>query len=371
MKLNFKLPRMPKLPKLSEIRLPSLPVDLRKIESFDKDHYRLIAYGLGAIIALMAVAGLSAFLLSLRGAEQTMVPDVRSMELAQALVKLQEKELYPRVSLRFTDNPLDRGKIVDQSPSAGAIVKAGRRIALTVSRGSVADKVENFVGQDVNEAKIHLQTLFAGATPLLVVKEPLVYVFDKAPDGVILEQKPPPGTEIAGQTQLELVVSRGPEKAQVRVPDLMGLGIGDALLLVEKTDLPVNFSMRAGGKSERAGAVVAQTPAAGSMIPANARVSVTLSAPAASKDQSLVAGVYSRDLPEYPYPLKVSLESISPSGDRAPILTVKHPGGSFTAPYVLPRGYVLVLSVLEREVPPREEVGGSSPPPASAAAPTP
>jgi eukaryotic-like serine/threonine-protein kinase len=351
MKLNFKLP---KIPKLSDVRLPSLPLDLRKIESFDREHYRIIAYGFGAVIVLMIVAGFSAFVLSLRGAEQTMVPDVRGMELAQALVKLQEKELYPRVSLRFTDDPLERGKIVDQSPSPGTIVKAGRRIAITVSRGAVADKVENFVGQDVNEAKIHLQTLFAGARPLLSVKEPPVYVFDKAPAGTILEQKPIPDTEIAGPTKLELVVSRGPEKAQVRVPDLKGLSIDDALLQVEKTDLVVNFSMRAGGKSERPGAVVAQTPAAGSMIPANARVSVTLSAPHETKGR--VAGIFSRDLPEYPYPLKVSLESVGPSGDRSPLLTVNHPGGSFTAPYVLPEGDALVLSVLGREVPPRVEV---------------
>ncbi len=357
MKLNFKMPNLlkfPKLPKLSEIRLPTLPVDLRKIESFEKEHYRVIAYGLGAVIVLMAVAGLSAFLLSLRGAEQTMVPDVKSMELAQALVKLQEKELYPRVSLRFTDNPMDRGKIVDQSPSPGAIVKAGRRIALTVSRGSVADKVENFIGLDVNEAKIHIQTLFAGARPLLSVKEPPVYVFDKALAGTILEQKPVAGTEIGGPTQLELVVSSGPEKAQVRVPDLTGLSIEDAVLQVEKTDLAVNFSMRAGGKSERSGSVVAQTPTAGSLIPPNARVSVTLAAPAPSKDK--VAGIFSRDLPEYPYPLKVTLEARSPSGDSTPLLTVNHSGGSFTAPYVLPEGYILVLSVLDRVSLPTVEV---------------
>ena len=355
MKLDFKLP---KLPKLSEIRLPTLPVDLRKIESFDREHYRVMVYGLAAVIVLMIVAGLSAFFLSLRGAEQTMVPDVRSMELAQALVKLQDKELYPRVTLRFTDNPLDRGKIVEQSPSPGAIVKAGRRISITVSRGSVADKVENFVGQDVNEAKIHLQTLFAGARPLLSVKEPPVYVFDKAPAGTVLEQKPLPETEIAGPTQLELVVSRGPEKAQVRVPDLAGLSIDDALLQVEKTDLVANFSMRAAGKSEHPGAVVAQTPEPGSMIPANARVNVTLSLPAAKQGQ--VAGVYKRDLPEYPYPLKVSLEAISSSGDRTPYLTVNHPGGAFSAPYVLPEGDILVLSVLDREVPPRVEVKATS-----------
>lgn len=357
MKFNFKLP---KLPRLSEIRLPTLPIDLRKIESFEREHYRVIVYGLAAVIVLMVVAGLSAFFLSLRGAEQTMVPDVRSMELAQALVKLQEKELYPRVSLRFTDNPLDRGKIVDQSPSPGAIVKAGRRIAITVSRGSVVDKVENFIGQDISEAKIHLQTLFAGARPLLSIKEPPIYVFDKAPAGTILEQKPPPEAEIAGVTQLELIVSRGPERAQVRVPDLTGLSIDNALLQVEKTDLAVNFSMRTGGKSERSGTVVAQTPAAGSMIPFNARVSVTLSAPNAAKGQ--VAAIFSRDLPDYPYPLKVSLDALSPSGDRSPILTVNHPGGSFTAPYVLSEGYTLVLSVLDHEVPPRVEVRASSTP---------
>jgi hypothetical protein len=142
------------------------------------------------------------------------------------------------------------------------------------------------------------------------------------------------------------------------VPDLGGLSIDEALLQVEKTDLVVNFSMRTAGKSERPGTVVAQTPTAGSMIPPNARVSVTLSAPAESK--SVVAGIYSRDLPEYPYPLKVSLESMSPSGDRTQLLTVNHPGGSFTAPYALPAGDFLVLSVLDHEVPPRVEVQASS-----------
>ena len=149
----------------------------------------------------------------------------------------------------------------------------------------------------------------------------------------------------------------------------MGLSIKDVLLQVEKANLPVNFSMRAGGKSEKSGSVVAQTPAAGSMIPANARVSVTLSAPTIDKDQDLVAGVYSRDLPEYPYSLKVSLGSISPSGDQTPLISVMHPGGSFTAPYVLPKGYILVLSVLDREVPPREEVGAATTPGSTTKAP--
>jgi eukaryotic-like serine/threonine-protein kinase len=349
-----KLPKLPKLSKLKDLRLPEFPLDLRKLDSLDREHYKIAAYGFAAVIVLMIVAGLAAFLLSLRGEEQTMVPDVKGMELAPALVKLQEKELYPRIALRFTDNPVDRGKVVDQRPAAGAIVKAGRRINLSVSRGAVADRVENFVGQDLNEVKIHLQTLFASTRPLLTVREPPIYVFDKTPAGTILEQKPAPETELSSPVKLELVVSRGPEKAQIKVPDLMGLSIDEAVLQVEKADLAVKFSMRPAGNRERHGAVVAQSPVAGSLIQSISRVAVTLTAPTAEK--GMVAGLFERDLPEYPYPLKVSLEAMNAAGERLPIMTVTHPGGPFSAPYVQKEGTVLALFVLDREVPPRIEV---------------
>jgi beta-lactam-binding protein with PASTA domain len=360
MKLNFKLP---KLPKISSLRLPSLPIDLRDIGSFDQRHYRVIAYGLGAVIVLMVVVGFAAFSLSLKGAEQTLVPDVKGMELAQALEKLQDKELYPRVALRFTEDPQLRGEIIDQDPVAGSIVKAGRRIQLVVSRGAVAGKIEKFVGLSLDDARIHIQAVFAGTRQLLTIKNPPIYVFDKAPAGTILEQKPLPDTEISGPTQLELVVSRGPDKVQVAVPELVGLSIDQASSLIQasailkgaqKTNLVFDFAMRAPGKSERPGTVIAQTPAPGSMIAANSRVSLTLTTPTAVEGK--VAGIYSRDLIVYPYPVTVSLVSLSPTNERTPIFTVDHPGGPFTAPYSVPTGYSLMLFVLDHEVLPRVEV---------------
>lgn len=351
--------KLPKISKLSDIKLPTLPVDLREVESFDKEHYRLIAYGLGAVMALMIVAGVAAFILSLRGAEQTMVPDVRGMELSQALIKMQEKELYPRLSLRYTDDPLQAGTIVDQSPAAGTIVKAGRRIALTVSRGAVVKKVENFVGQDLGEVKIHLQSLFAGQRPLLNIKD-VSYISDKAPAGTILEQKPLQDTELAGPTDLFLIVSQGPQKAQILVPDLTGLSIDDVLLQVAKNDLVVNFSMRDPARGEKPGTVVSETPTPGSTIAGSARVSVTIAAPLPEK--GYVAGIFTRSLPDYPYPLKVSLEAVGSSGMKTPLLTVNHPGASFTAPYFLPEGSKLELSVLGKAVPPDEDVVSSKAP---------
>lgn len=338
------------LKKLAEIRFP---LDLSRLEKLDRDSYRLIAVVSVGLVVLMLVSGLTAFALSLRGAEQTLVPNLVGMELAQAAVKLQEKELYPRLSLRFTDNPEERGRVVEQKPPAGAIVKAGRRIQLTVSRGPVVDRVGDYVGQELQSVKLQLQALFASAKPLVSVKEPPIYVFDKAAAGTILQQKPLPETEISAPVMLELVVSRGPEKAEVSVPDFRSLGLAQVLEVLGKENVPALFALQAPGPKDKAGLVLGQDPAPGAKVPAGTTVKLMMTTPTAAKGE--IAGLFERELPEYPYPLRATLEAVLPSGERRQLLSLNHPGGSFVAPYVLPEASVLVLRVLDRELA-REEV---------------
>ena len=113
------------------------------------------------ILILVTLSGLIAFSLVLKGAEQTVVPDVRGKELTEALVVLQDRELYPKLQLRFSTDPSLRGKVIDQRPSVGTVVKAGKRITLVVSKGSVVDRVEDFRGKKLEEVRAHLQSLFA------------------------------------------------------------------------------------------------------------------------------------------------------------------------------------------------------------------
>jgi len=333
---------------VKRVREFRLPLDLRSVENLDREHYKLAVYALSGVVAFMALAGLAAFFLSLKGTEETMVPDVRGVELSAALVKLQEKELYPRIALRFSDDPGDRGRIVEQRPLPGAIVKAGRRIALVVSRGPVVDRVENYVGQDLAEVKAHLQTLFSSARPLVSVQDPPTYVFDQASPGIILEQKPLPDTEIAGPLALELVVSRGPEKAKTTVPSLLGLDLKSALLAVEKADLPIVATMRKAGTKERPGTVVSMSPAAGSQVAAWSLLTLVVTQPA--EEQGMVSGVLSRELPQYPYPLRVEIDAMKPSGERATLFKVNSAGGKLAVPYSVAEGTVLVLQVLDREI---------------------
>lgn len=298
-------------------------------------------------VALLAVA-LIAFFAVLRGPERVMVPDVRNMDLADALVKLQDRELYPRLTLRFTDNPQDKNTILEQSPEPGSIVKAGRRIKLTVSKGAVLDKIENYVGKDLEAVKLQLQALFSTSKPLVTVRDPPMYRFDDSAAGTILEQMPLPGVQISGPTVLELVVSKGPESLKDKVPDFSGQSIVDAIAMAENSPFTVDFSMRQAKSGETQGKVVEQQPKAGTEAKVTDRIKVVLSSPPSVA--GLVNGIYIYALPQYPYPVAIKLEAIKPAGQRVLLASLKHPGGNFSLPFSLPAGSTFVLSVLDHEM---------------------
>jgi len=323
-------------------------LDFRNLDDIDPRHYRTAIIALVSLVVLMGLSGLIAFFLALRGEEQTLVPDVVDLELSSALVKLQEKELYPRVALRFSNDPESRGRILEQDPSPGAIVKAGRRIALVVSRGAAQDKVGDYVGQTVDEVKIHLQTVFGSTRQLVTVREPPVYIYDKSPAGTILEQSPAPNVDLSGPTQLTFVVSRGPEKAKVKVPDLVGLSLKDAALQIEKSGIAFQFTVRGPEGRERPGTIVAQLADPGALEDPSAAVTIVFAAPAPA--DGMVSGLFSQSLPEYPYPLRSVLYVEPPAGPRVPLISVDHPGRLFTMPYIVSEGSVLVLQVLNKVV---------------------
>ena len=317
-------------------------------KSLSREQRKLFGlYALGIALVFL-LASLAAFFLVLKGPEKVMVPDLRGMELADALVRMQERELYPRLSLRFTNNPHDKNTILDQEPLPGIIVKAGRRIKLTVSRGAVLDEIENYVGKNIEAVKLELASLFSSTQALVTVREPPVYRFDDSEPGTILEQSPAAGEQISGPTVLELVVSKGPESAKEKVPAFLGLSMAEAIALMEKSPFTVDFTMRQPKQGEKAGIVVEQQPKAGGNARIKDRIQLVLSAPETSS--GMVQGIFMYTLPEYPYPVPVKLEALKSGGQRQLIVSIKHPGGALSIPFFLPEGSTLILSALDREI---------------------
>lgn len=326
--------------------------DLDSMENYVGNHLRLFIGMAIGILIFVGIVALSIFFAAVRGAEETMVPELRGKDLTGALMELQVKELYPRLQLRYSQSALDKGIILEQEPVPGTIVKAGRRIRLVVSQGILISRAENYIGRAVDDVRMEIQTLNAAsgsAMPLFSLKEPFMYEYSPEPAGLILRQSPLPGSDISGPAVLEFVVSLGPENAMVHVPNLINMSAGEALEAVGKTGLDFVFNIRPREEGEAALVVVRQSPAGNTEVPNNSTLAITVAYPPDSPDD-YVFGLFRYSIPQSPYPLPVKLEALFPSGERVTLGEINYSGGVFTLPYEVPFDTELILSRIDREL---------------------
>ncbi|MDR2182281.1 MAG: PASTA domain-containing protein [Treponema sp.] len=323
--------------------------DLESIEDYMGNHLKLFISLTIGLLVFVGLIALSVFLIAVRGKEQVMVPDVVGSDLTQALLELQEKDLFPMLQLRSTGNDSDRGLILEQDPEAGTIVKAERRINLVMSQGMALDKIGDYIGKNIGDVRAELASLRArNPQAAVTLREPFMYQYSPEPAGTVLQQNPEPDADITGSTTLELVVSRGPENTRIAVPDLRGLTMNQALERISQAQVDFSFTMRSASGDERPDTVIAQNPAAGQEIRPGSQLSVTLIAPVPGAGETV--GIYRYQLPQNPYPLPVTIEAELPGGGRQRLAAVNHSGGEIAVPYRLPYGSTIMLSMLDREI---------------------
>ena len=318
-------------------------------DTASRRQFRTIILLFAGIIGLMLLAGAAAFLLSIEGAEQTMVPDLVGESLEDAVLALQEKELNARIQMQYSANPGDRGTVLSQDPDRGSLVRAGSKVVMRISKGAVIDRVENYIGWKLEDLELHLQTLFTTHGPLLRIKRPVVRVFDESDPGTILEQKPLPGAEISGLTDLELVVSRGPEGRTIEAARYTGMRYDQAIERLLVLEVPFTFTARPAEGEESPGIVIDQDPAPGTARNPDELIELVMTEPE-NVPEGKIFGVFERTLPDYPIIVDLTLEAVSMDGDRENILTLKHTGGKIGIPYTVEEGTMLVLSVFDREI---------------------
>lgn len=312
--------------------------------------FKLVAWSLIGMLFVVVFFSVSVFFLVLRGQEQTMVPRLVGSELTDAMTQLQEKELVPYLQLKFSDNPKEKGTVVSQDPEGGIVTKAGRRVTLWVSKGAVMDNVGNFVGQNIADVQLRLRTLFSDQqTPLLKLADTPVYVFNSAPEGTVLEQKPVPGTPLATPTELVVVVSKGPKGQTVPVAKYTGKIWSEAVAQLISEAKPFLIQVQAPESGQVPGTIISQTPASGSEMPKGTPVTLTLAKPKNPGDGRIFQ-VVATTLPDYPIPVDVKVELQKATGDRTALYSLKHPGGQMTIPVVADPDDVMIISVLDREV---------------------
>ena len=298
-------------------------------------------------LLIMGLSCVGIFFANVKGEEQVLVPNVVGKKWDEALLEMQTKELYPRITLRYSENPDDEGKILEQEPVAGSIVKGYSRVSLVISRGIVVDEVGTYVGKNLDDVRMSLQTLFAGQTkPLIVLAEP-EYKPDLSDPGTILEQEPPEGTKITKPVTVQLVVSRGPNYENTRRPYVIGQSINDLLQTIARSKIVFDITGHVAKDNEKAGTVVSQQQIDDEYIPNYSRVTVEMALPDKSDDEN-ISGIFQAKIASYPYPVPMRLEAVPEEGNSYTILNFNHPGGNVTIPYSVAKGTTLILYVVDK-----------------------
>lgn len=308
------------------------------LENFGKGGWVLF---LTMVLSLLVMVGvcLAVFFYSVRGEEQVMVPNVLGKSLNSALLELQVKELYPKISLRFSDIPGDEGTILEQDPAPESIVKAYRSINLTVSRGVLIEEMENYVGQNIDSVQTKLHALFDSDNSVQLA--PIVYQKDSAEAGTILAQFPSAGTYL-DHTKIYFVVSSNNSTVSTTVPSLSGMSIQQILAQMEKTSVVFNFTA-VESESTAAVATVTSQDKVDESVEEFTRVNADITIPAPDPDSTTAYGVFSYTLPSYPFPVSVQLECSDSEGNITKLIDFMHPGKEITIPYMVKKNSVLTL----------------------------
>ena len=317
--------------------------------SSERYHFRKTLLLFGAAFLAMIFLVIVSFFLTVRGAERSVVPQVVDKQLTEALIMLQERELYPRIQLKYTGNPTDKGLIIQQNPEPGLFVKAGRRVILTVSQGAIIDRVENYVGKSLNEVRARLASLFATFEPILVIHEPIIYVYDEAEPGTVLSQKPSANTPISEPTELVLVVSRKQFDNLLRVPDLTNSTSEATIGVLSELALPFVFVEDNRTSSESGIRINSQSPLPDSEVAAGSKITLNYSRPDSWR-QGYSYGLFEYMLPEYPIPVRFEIILNEPEAEARSFFTMPHPGGKISFPYLLPKGSSIVVVVDKEEI---------------------
>lgn len=295
---------------------------------------------------VMVAACLAVFFSVVQGAEQVMVPNVVGKTLTTALLEMQQKELYAKINLRYSDMPGDTNTILAQSPEAGAIVKAYRRVTLTVSRGVAIDRIEDYQGQNIDSVLPRLRTLFDGDSSVIKIAAP-VYKQDSSEQGTILAQFPEAGTYISDATTLHFIVSSGNKVEMVSVPEVEGMNVKQLYKAIESSKLIFDFTPASADDSKKWGTVVFQDMK-GNNTQAYSHVSAQFAISPLTESDTIANGILTHNLLEYPFPVPVRLESTDKNGKTTVLINFSHPGSSITIPYSVARGTTLTLYVKDR-----------------------
>ncbi len=225
---------------------------------------RVLLWGL--LAALVVGAIVAAVLLLSSSAGRLTVPNVIGETEQAASARLRKAGLRPVPSLASSAT-VASGRVISQTPGAGARVSGGSRASVVVSSGPGSAPLPSVEGLTGAEALSRLRA--AGFKPTQKDEASA-----KVPQGHVIGTEPPAGTELQVGSPVSVLISSGPQ--QVRVPNVSGDSTTGAEAALEAVGLAAGTVTEQVSAGQTPGTVFAQSPKAGTEVRAGAKVNLTV-----------------------------------------------------------------------------------------------
>ena len=197
------------------------------------------------------------------------MPLVQGLNIEDAKMKLLKKNLHVSVSGREINSEFPADIILRQTPKQGKMVKSGRTVFLTLSKGPDSIKVPYLIGHDIRRASVLLMRrgLELGDT----LHEYSMEYKAKA----IIQQSLKPGSMVPYGSEVDIIVSNGPED-YIEVPQLIGVELNDLRKLLNESGLEMGSVSYIEDETYLPFTVGAQNPKAGERVPAGTLINVSV-----------------------------------------------------------------------------------------------
>ena len=218
------------------------------------------AVGLGGII----------FLRFGIGGATVIVPEITGKDLSEALEIMNELGLNLKIMEKKFNNRVPSGIIISQVPASGETVRKNRAIKIVISMGSEMVAVRDITGMRVLQARRILRK--AG---LEVGWEATVH-HQRASKNNVIAQGIEPGQEAKRNTRISLLISRGPVKSALVMPDFIGRNLETVQKKIEELGLELGVVSFKEGTRFKPGTIIKQAPPLGSRITKGSMVDLSV-----------------------------------------------------------------------------------------------
>ena len=138
--------------------------------------------------------------MSRRGSSLTLVPEVKGLAEADASAAIAAAGLVVAATEQKTNATIPAGQAVKTEPAAGSEVQTGSAVTLTISKGPKQVSVPAIVGLLQPDAKAAIEAAELSVGTSSVVE-------DASPKNTVLAQDPPPDSDVAAGSAVELHAS--------------------------------------------------------------------------------------------------------------------------------------------------------------------